>query len=300
MLDSGAICPSKSAWCCVVVLVQKKGGGLCFCIDFCHLNTHMKKHSYPLLRIQETLESLVGAGDFSCLDLKSGFWHIQMDESSKQYTAFTLGNYTQLYSLIYLDNIVVFSQTTEEHLHYLCIVFDQFREHNLKLKPLECSIFREEITYLAHPVSKDGVQPNNVNLKAIAECASPQTYMEVHVFLGLVGHYRRFIKGFAWVAQPLSKHLAGEGASRKSEWVLLSEDALKAFEALKQACITAPILAFVDYTKCCVRQMGTYYAYCVLACVIVYISCIFFSSLLSRGYQYIFYSYINNFSFHYV
>ena len=71
----------------------------------------------------------------------------------------------------------------------------------------------------------------------------------MHAFLSLVGHYRRFIKGFAHIAQLFNKHLAGEGASRKSEWVSLSEDALKAFEALKQMCMTAHILAFADYTK---------------------------------------------------
>ena len=73
--------------------------------------------------------------------------------------------------------------------------------------------------------------------------------MEICAFLGLVGHYRRFIKGFAQIAQPLNEHLAGEGASRKSEWVSLLEDALGAFQALKQACMSAPILAFTDYTK---------------------------------------------------
>ena len=92
MLDSGVIYPSQSAMCNVMVLVQKKEGGLCFCIDFCHLNTSVKKDSYPLPRIQEALESLVGAGHFSCLDLKSGFCQIKMDESSKQYTAFTVSN----------------------------------------------------------------------------------------------------------------------------------------------------------------------------------------------------------------
>ena len=83
----------------------------------------------------------------------------------------------------------------------------------------------------------------------------PQTYTEVYVFLGLVAHYRRFIKGFACIAQPLSEYLAGEGASRKSEQVSLSEDALKAFEALKQTCMTAPILAFADYTKLFLLEM---------------------------------------------
>ena len=149
MFESGAIRPSQSAWCNTVVLVQKKDGGLQFCIDFCHLNACMKKDSYPLPRIQEVLENLVGAGYFSCLDLKSGFWQIKMEEALKQYTAFTVGNLgffksdcmpfglcnapltfqwlmqnclgqlNLIYCLIYLDNLIVFSWTAEEHLHQL-------------------------------------------------------------------------------------------------------------------------------------------------------------------------------------
>ena len=92
MLECGAIRPSQSAWCNTVVLVQKKDTGLHFCIDFHCLNACTKKDSYPFPRIQEVLESLVGASHFSCLDLKSGFWQIRMDEASKQYTTFTVGN----------------------------------------------------------------------------------------------------------------------------------------------------------------------------------------------------------------
>ena len=92
MLEAGTIRPSQSAWCNAVVLVQKKDGGLHFCINFCCLNAHTKKDSYPLPRIQEVLESLVGAGHFSCLDLKSGFWQIKMEETLKQYTDFMVGN----------------------------------------------------------------------------------------------------------------------------------------------------------------------------------------------------------------
>ena len=279
MLESGAIRPSQSAWCNTVVLVRKKDGSLCFCIDFWCLNAHMKKDSYPLPQIQEVLESLVGTGHFSCLDLKSGFWKIKMDKALKQYTAFTVGNlgfykcnrmpfrlcnvlatfqwFMQncmcelnfIYCLIYLDDLIVFSQKAEEHLHQLRVVFDCLREYNLKLKLLKCSLFREEIDYLAHKVSKEGVWPSDINMRAIAKYAPPQTYTEIKAFLGLVGHYRCFIKGFAWIAQPLNEHLAGEGASQKLEWVSLSEEALKAFEALKQACIQSPVLAFTDYTK---------------------------------------------------
>ena len=180
MLKSGAIRPSQSVWCNAMVLLQKKDGGLHFCINFCHLNARTKKDSYPLPRIQEALESLVGTGHFSCLDLKSGFWQIKVEEASKQYTTFTVGNlgffkcnqmpfglcntlatFQQLrqncmgelnliYSLIYLDDLIEFSWTAEEHLHRLCVVFDQLREYNLQLKPLKCSLFKEEINYLAH------------------------------------------------------------------------------------------------------------------------------------------------------
>ena len=154
MLESGTFRPSQSAWCNTVVLVWKKDGRLHFCIDFCHLNTCTKKDSYPLPRIQEVLESLVGTGHFSCLDLKSEFWQIKMEEASKQYTTFTVGNlgffecdqmpfglcntqatFQQLmqncmgelnliYCLIYLDDLIVFSQTVEKHLHQLHVVFD--------------------------------------------------------------------------------------------------------------------------------------------------------------------------------
>ena len=253
MLESGAIRPSQSAWCNAVVLVRKKDGGLHFCIDFRCLNAHTKKDSYPLPQIQEALESLVDAGHFSCLDLKSRLWQIRMDKASKQYTTFTVGNlgffkcdrmpfglcnvpatFQQLmqncmgelnfiYCLIYLDDLIMFLQTAEEHLHHLCVIFNCPREYNLKLKPLKCNLFREEINYLAHKVSKAGIQPSNTNVKAIAEYAPLKTYTGIRAFLGLFGHYRHFIKGFTQIAQPLNGHLGGKGASRKSEQVSLSK-----------------------------------------------------------------------------
>ena len=98
-------------------------------------------------------------------------------------------------------------------------------------------------------MSKQGVQPSDTNLKAIAKYALPQTDTEIRAFLSLIDHYRQFIKGFAWIAQPLNKHLVGEGASRKSEQVSLSKEALEAFQVLKQACMNSPTLAFAAYTK---------------------------------------------------
>ena len=167
-----------------------------------------------------------------------------------------MGELNLIYCLIYLIDLIVFLQTMEEHLHCLCVMFDQLREYNLKLEPLKCSLLKEEINYLAHRVSEQGVQPNNTNLKTIAEWVPTQTYMEIQAFLGLIGHYRWFITGFTWIAQPLNKHLAGEGASRKSEWVSLSKNTLEAFHALKWACMSSPVLAFADYTRDLPTQNG--------------------------------------------
>ena len=129
-----------------------------------------------------------------------------------------------IYCLIYLEDVIIFLWTAVQHLHHLHVVFDRFREYNLKLQPAKCSLFKEEINCLVHQVSKEGVQPSNLNLKVITECALPKPYTEVHAFLTLVGHYQQFIKGFACIAQLLNEHLTGEAASRKSEQVSLSVD----------------------------------------------------------------------------
>ena len=183
MLEAGAICPSQSPWCNVVILVQKKDDTLPFCVDFRHLNVQTKKDSYPLPQIQETLESMAGLAHFSSMDFKSGFWQIKMAPGSQQYTAFTLGNlrfyeFTCMlvglcnvpvtfqhlmqntlgelnltYYVIYLDEVIVFHRSEEEHLEHLHVVFMRFREFNLKLKPSKCSFFQSEIVYLAHHIS---------------------------------------------------------------------------------------------------------------------------------------------------
>ena len=108
-----------------------------------------------------------------------------------------LGKLNLIFYLIYLDDLIMFLQMAEEHLHRLCIVFNQLMEYNLKLKLSKCSLFKEEINYLVHWVSKQGVRPSDVNLRAITKCALLQTYMDICAFLGLISHYQWFIKGFA-------------------------------------------------------------------------------------------------------
>ena len=216
MLDTGVIRPSNSPWCNAVVLVRKKDGSLHFCIDFRKLNSLTVKDSHPLPHICETLESLAGAAHFSTFDMNSGFWQVPTDKESKQYTAFTLGSmglyecesmpfelcnilpiFQRLmqnclgelnltYCLIYLNDVIVFSDMPEEHLRRMHVVFDRLHEHGLKLKPSKCEVFKSEINYLAHHVSQKGVLPSKRNLESIAQCPPPDTYTKVKSFVGLV------------------------------------------------------------------------------------------------------------------
>ena len=279
MLDAGAICPSNSPWCNAVVLVRKKDGSLRFCIDFRKLNALTCKDSHPLPRISETLDSLAGSAFYSTFDLTSGFWQVPMAEDSKQFTAFTLGSmglfecdrmpfglcnapamFQRLrqnclgelnltYCLIYLDDIIVYSKTPEEHLMQMRVVFECLREHGLKLKPSKCDLFKTEIIYLAHHMSKEGVKPSHRNVEAIMKCAPPKTYTEIRSFTGMVGYYRRFIKGFANIASLLFDLIRGDNKDKKSEAVTLTPEALTAFETLKERCIQAPVLTFPDFQK---------------------------------------------------
>ena len=279
MLDGGSIRLSQSPWCNAVVLVRKKDGGLQFCIDFRRLNSRTKKDAYPLPRMQETMESMVGARFFSTMDLKSGFWQVKIAKNSQQYTAFTvgsmgvyeflrmlyglcnapvtfqrlmqncLGELNLTYALIYLDNVIVFSWTEEEHLHHLRVVFGRFLEHGLKLKPSKCHFPQDEITFLGHEISADGMRLGTANLKAIAEMAPPKTYTEIRHFTGMTGFFQRFIKGYAKIAKPLNDLLEGEASKLKNEELELMPEALQAFKDLKKKCMMAPVLVFADFKK---------------------------------------------------
>ena len=151
--------------------MQKKDGSLHFCVDFCRLNTHTKKDSYPLPQIQEALESMAGTTHFSMMDFKGGFWQVKMVPKSQKYTTFTVGNLgfyefacmpfrlcnapttfqhlmqntlgelNLTYCIIYLDDVIVFGCMEEEHLEHLHIMFECFHEFNLKLKPSKCLFF---------------------------------------------------------------------------------------------------------------------------------------------------------------
>ena len=279
MLDGGAIRPSQSPWCNAVVLVRKKDGTLRFCIDFWRLNAKTKKDSHPLPRGPETMESLVGARYFSTMDLKLGFWQVKMSEESRQYTAFTvgslgiyeflrmlyelcngpamlqrlmqncLGELNLQYALIYLDDVIVYSKTPEEHLKGLQAVLDRIAIHRLKLKLSKCHFFKESLTYLGHKILVAGMLPGQEGIAKIAEMGYPTKVTGIRKFLGATGYFRRFIKNYACIAEPLSNITGCKNTKLKNTPVTLTPEAKEEFDTLKKKCMTVPVLAFADLEK---------------------------------------------------
>ena len=212
MLNVGAIRPSNSPWASAVVLVWKKDGKL-------KLNARTIIDAYSLPRIDETLDCLNGAEWFSSLDLKLGYWQVEMEEDSKALTAFPvgplgfyececmpfgltnapatfqqlmqscLGNLHLHYCIIYLDDVIVFSKTPEEHFIRLRAVFEKLKQVGLRLKPSKCEFFRQELTYLGHVVSKEGIQTDSKKVEAICKWPIPTNMTKVRSFLGFTNYY---------------------------------------------------------------------------------------------------------------
>ena len=208
MLKIGAIRCSCSPWASAVVLVCKKDGSLRLCIDLRHLNSRTIKDTYSLPRIKEFLDCLNGACIFISLDLKSGYWQVEMAENSIPYTAFTVGplgfyecvcmpfsltnvpaTFQRLmesclgelhlqYCIIYLDDIIVFSKTPEEQLARLRKVFEKLSESGLKLKPSKCKFFKRRLEYLGHIVSEKGIETNPKKIEAIQKWPIPTNITE--------------------------------------------------------------------------------------------------------------------------
>ena len=281
MLDMGAIRESESPYSSNVVLAKKKDGTLRFCIDLRRLNSKTIRDSYALPRIEETLNTLAGARWFSTLDLKSGYWQVEVAEEDKHKTAFTVGNIgfyecnrmafgltnapatfqrlmerclhdiSRKECCIFLDDVAVFSDTFEEMLVRLSHVMQRLESFNLKLKPSKCSLFKKEITYLGHRVSAEGISTDPEKVSAIVNYPKPSTQKELQSFLGLAGYYRRYICNFSKIARPLQQLINPEIQRRKGKFtkqtISWTQAADNAFEELKVKMSTPPILGFADF-----------------------------------------------------
>ena len=271
MMEARVVERSRSPWGFPIVLVEKKDGSSRFCVDFRDLNKITRRNSFPLPVISHILASLGRAKYFSKLDLKSGYWQVEMDESDKEKTAFTChyglfhfnvmpfglanapGIFQELmsivlqgqekYALAYLDDVLVFSETRDEHLKHLQRVFDSLRKHNLKLKPSKCEFFNEETQYLGFKISRKGIQPDQDKVTAIQSVIAPKTVRQVRGFIGMCSYYRRFIPNFARIAEPLIN------LTRKYARFKWDENCQNAFDKLKKRLSEMVVLAYPDPNK---------------------------------------------------
>ncbi|MCG7879415.1 MAG: RNase H-like domain-containing protein, partial [Candidatus Thiodiazotropha endolucinida] len=271
MLDANVIKRSRSPWSFPVVIVDKKDGSKRFCVDFRKLNQITKKNSFPLPLIDDILALLGRAKYFTSLDLKSGYWQVAMDEKDKEKTAFAchkglfefnvmpfgLSNapavFQELMSVVlqgcndfataYLDDILIFSSSLEEHLRHISLIFDRLRQHNLKLKLKKCGFLKLETNYLGFVISEQGIKPDEKKVDAIRSLPVPTCVKEVRSFIGMCSYYRRFIPNFSQIAEPII------ALTRKYAHFKWSDVHQTAFEFLKDSLTAVPLLVYPDPNK---------------------------------------------------
>lgn len=284
LLEDDIIEPSNSPFNSPVILVPKKGidteGNKLFrmCVDFRELNKVSVPYSFPLPRIEDILDALGGALFFSVLDLSQGFHQVLIHESDKEKTAFssnfghyqykrcpfglkTLPGFFQsllngilsglqgVKCFVYIDDVVIFSPSLEEHIARITEVFDRFRNSNVKLNPQKCKFLQKEVTYLGHKCSTEGVRPDERLIEAIQKFPTPNTIRKLQSFIGLVNYYRQFIPNFARKAGPLYSLLQGVDSSNKKSITDWTPECEYAFQNLKEALVTEPILVYPDFSK---------------------------------------------------
>ncbi|KRY42282.1 Retrovirus-related Pol polyprotein from transposon 17.6 [Trichinella spiralis] len=250
MLRRDVVEPSSCPWASPIVLVRKKDGSCRFCVDYRQLNNLTWKDAHPLLRIDDTLDALAGAQWFSTLDLASGSWQVEVEQQDREKTTFTtpFGLYqfkVMLFELcnapatfqrlmetvlrglvgsdclVYLDDVIVFGKTAEEHTARLREVFRRLWEVGLKVKPEKCRLMKRRVAYLGHIISEKGIATDPSKTSAVREWRTPTCVSELRQFLGLASYYRKFVDGFA----------------------------NSAFDALKYHLTSAPVLAYPDFHR---------------------------------------------------
>ncbi|RXN17163.1 Retrovirus-related Pol polyprotein from transposon 412 [Labeo rohita] len=291
LLDAEIIRESESPFSSPIVVVRKKNGDVRLCIDYRKLNLQTVKDSYALPNLEESFSALTGSKWFSVMDLKSGFYQIEMEEADKHKTAFVcplgffefnrmpqgitnapstfqrlmercIGELNLKQALVFLDDLIVFSSTLEEHEERVLRVLNRLKEYGLKLSPEKCKFFQTSVKYLGHIVSTKGIETDPEKIAALKTWPKPNNLKELRTFLGFCGYYRRFIKGYSKMVKPLNELTAGYPPLRKrisaagkakryhnpkdligDRWTPACQ---AAFDTLIEKLTDAPILGFAD------------------------------------------------------
>lgn len=272
MLNNGLIRPSAGVWCSPIFFVKKKTGDLRLVVDYRKLNKVTIKDHFPLPHIDDLLGSLAGSTHFSTMDAASGFHQIPMDPASIEKTGFTtkygtfeflvmpfgltnapstfqrtmngiLGDFIGKFVLVFIDDLIIFSSSQQEHIKHLDKVLARLDKANLKLKIKKCSFNQNQVEYLGHIASKDGIRPNNSNTQKILDMPYPKNSDQVRSLLGTIGYYRRFVQNYSSVVLPLN------GLLKKNARFIWTDEHKNAVDSIKTILTSPPILDYPDASK---------------------------------------------------
>ena len=234
MVNKGFFRPSTSPWGAPVLFVKKKDESMRLCIDYRELNKVTIRNQYPLPRIDDLFDQLQGAKVFSKIDLRSGYHQLRVHDEDVPKTTFRTryGNFELLvmpfgltnapaafmdlmnrifrpyldqFVIVFIDNILIYSGSGEEHVEHLRIVLQTLREHRLYAKLSKCQFWHDSVAFLGHIVSAEGVSVDPQKVEAILNWKPPMSVTEIRSFLGLAGYYRKFVEGFSKIAAPLTR-----------------------------------------------------------------------------------------------
>ena len=272
LLDQQMIQPSSSPWASPVIFAKKKDGSLRMCVDFRAVNRLTKRDTYPIPRVDDNLDRLGECDFFSTIDLESGFHQIKMKQNSVEITAFNtrygkfeylvmpfglcnapstfqrvmnlvLSDLIDKTCVVYIDDILVFSQSKEDHRKHLMEIFARLDSYGLLINTRKSKFFQKEVNYLGFVVSKNSIKPDPEKVKVVKEWDTPKSETEVRSFIGLLNYYRRFIEDFSNKALPLLE------LTKKETNFKWDQDCDKSFNTLKEALITAPVLRMPNYEQ---------------------------------------------------
>jgi hypothetical protein len=273
LLTKGYIKLSKSPYGAPILFVHKKDGMLRMCVNYKALNKARVKNRYPLPRIDDLFDRLLEAKVFNRIDLRSGYYQIRSTKGDEEKTAcrtrygsyefmvmpFGLTNapttfctlmndifreWLDDFIVVYIDDILIYSGSLEEHEEHLCKVFQRLEENKLYAKLEECEFGLTEVDFLGHRITQEGLKMDDHKVKAILDWEPPKSISALRSFLGLASYYRKFIKDFVKIATPLTNLL------KKSVVIYKWEEACdKAFETLKGILVKALVLKLLDFDK---------------------------------------------------
>ncbi|GKD52787.1 putative mitochondrial protein, partial [Tanacetum coccineum] len=245
LLEAGVIKASNSLFASPIVMVKKKDNTWRMCVDYMQLNKNTVKDKFPIPIIKELTDELHGVAVFSKVHYEFLVMPFGLTNAPSTFQALmneVFKAFLRKFTLVFFDDILVYSQTTEDHVTHLQLVLETMRRHKLYAKLSKCVFGTTHVEYLGYVISKEGMSTKPNKVRAMQDWPILTTLKQLKGFLGLTGYYRRFIKGFASLSRPLTQLLKENAFKWNSEAQL-------SFEPLKKAMVEAPVLGLPDFNQ---------------------------------------------------